>query len=201
MKWRQLSQKLETKITSKITIMKQWAIRILKISLVGFVILLAAGFGFVKWTIAETSLSVLEEKTQKENDPYSTIAPPIILDEGSVVKRDELQAFYLFSAEKPSIEDFFLQKKQSNSLYELKEVPGLLQVNQPIEMKNLLANDCNEVYCYQHYVSFDYIPSIFWKGLIGVEDQRYLDHFGVDFKSIFRAFVTNIRHMRFEQGG
>lgn len=181
--------------------MKQWAIRILKFSLVSLVIFLVMGFGFVKWTIAETSLSVLEEKTQKENDYFTTINPPIILDEGSVVKLDELQAFYLFSAEKVPGEEFFNQKKQSNALYELKEVPGLMQVNQNIEIKNLLANDCPEIYCYQHYISFDYIPSIFWKGLIGVEDQRYLDHFGVDIKSIFRAFVTNIRKGRFEQGG
>jgi penicillin-binding protein 1B len=45
------------------------------------------------------------------------------------------------------------------------------------------------------------MPSIFWKGLIGVEDQRYLDHRGVDFRSILRAFVTNIRKGKFEQGG
>ncbi|MFA6237166.1 MAG: transglycosylase domain-containing protein [Bacteriovorax sp.] len=192
---------IKSKTRNKVNRMKQWAIRILKVTLISFIILVAAGFGFVKWTIAETSLSVLEEKTQKEIDPYTTIAPPVIFEEGSVVKMDELRAFYLFSAEKMSPEDFFEQKKLSNSLYELKEVPGLLQVNQNIEVKNLLSNDCVEIYCYQHYISFDYIPSIFWKGLIGVEDQRYLEHFGVDFKSIFRAFVTNIKKMRFEQGG
>ena len=181
--------------------MKQWAIRILKISLVFFVVIFVGVFGFVKWTIAETSLSILEEKTQKENDPYTTIAAPVVLEEGAVVKKDELQSFFLFSAEKPSFEDFYNLNKSNNSLYELKEVPGLLQVNKNIEIINLLANDCTEVYCYQHYVSFDYIPSIFWKGLIGVEDQRYLDHFGVDLKSVFRAFVTNVRHMHFVQGG
>jgi len=192
---------VKSKTRNKVNRMKQWAIRILKFSLVCFVILVAVGFGFVRWTIAETSLSVLEEKTQKDIDPYTTVAPPVTLEEGSVVKREELQAFYLFSAEKMSAEDFLVQQRQLNALYELKEVPGLLQVNQNLEIKNLLANDCVEVYCYQHYISFDYIPSIFWKGLIGVEDQRYLEHFGVDFKSIFRAFVTNIRKMRFEQGG
>lgn len=192
---------IKSKTRNKVNQMKQWAIRILKFSLVSFIILFAAGFGFVKWTIAETSLSVLEEKTKKEIDPYTTISQPVMLEEGSVVKKDELHAFYLFSAEKMSAEDFFTEKKLSNSLYELKEVPGLLQVNQNVEIKNLLANDCSEIYCYQHYISFDYIPSIFWKGLIGVEDQRYLEHFGVDFKSIFRAFVTNVRKMRFEQGG
>ncbi|MBP9680135.1 MAG: transglycosylase domain-containing protein [Bacteriovorax sp.] len=181
--------------------MKQWAFRILKVSIVGIILLIASGFAFVKWTIAETSLSLLEEKTQKHNDYFSTTSPQVLLEEGSVVKKDELLAFYLFSAERESPEGFFAQKKQGNMLYELKEVPGLLQVNQNIEIKNLLANDCTEIYCYQHYISFDYIPSIFWKGLIGVEDQRYLNHFGVDVKSIFRAFVTNIRKMRLEQGG
>ncbi len=192
---------VKSKTRNEVNRMKQWAIRILKISLVSLVIFLIMGFGFVKWTIAETSLSVLEEKTQKENDYFSTINPPVVLDEGSVVKRDELQAFYLFSAEKEPADEFFNQKKQSNALYELKEAPGLLQVNQNVEVKNLISNDCAEIYCYQHYISFDYIPSIFWKGLIGVEDQRYLEHFGVDVKSIFRAFVTNVRKGRFEQGG
>jgi len=59
--------------------MKQWAIRILKFTLVSFIILLAAGFGFVKWTIAETSLSVLEEKTKKENNYFTTINPNVVL--------------------------------------------------------------------------------------------------------------------------
>jgi penicillin-binding protein 1B len=181
--------------------MKLWAFRILKIALVFLTFSVAGGVAFVKWTIAETSISILEEKTKKEIDPYTTIASPIVLEEGSVVKRDEVKAFYLFSAEKMSAEEFLIQGNQSNALYELKEVPGLLQVNQNTEVKNLLSNDCVEIYCYQHYISFDYIPSIFWKGLIGVEDQRYLEHFGVDIKSIFRAFVTNIKKMRFEQGG
>lgn len=192
---------VKSKTRNKVNHMKQWAIRILKITLISLVILTIGAFGFIKWTIAETSLSVLEEKTQREIDPYTTILSPINLEEGSVVKKEELRAFYLFSAEKGSLEDFFAQKNQNNTLYELKEVPGLLQVNQNLQIKNLLSNDCAEIYCYQHYISFDYIPSIFWKGLIGVEDQRYLDHFGVDVKSIFRAFVTNIRKGRFEQGG
>ncbi len=192
---------VKSKTRNQVNRMKQWAIRILKLSLITFIILLIVGFGFVKWTIAETSLSILEEKTQREIDPFTTILPAVNLEEGSVVKREELQAFYLFSAEKAPMEEFFLQKKQNNGLYDLTEVQGLLQVNQNIEIKNLLVNDCQEIYCYQHYISFDFIPSIFWKGLIGVEDQRYLDHFGVDIKSIFRAFVANIRHMRFEQGG
>ena len=115
---------------------------------------------FVKWTLSETSLGILEEKI--ENAITDT---PIILEEGSVVKNDELESFYLFSGEKRSFEEFILENKQNTRIAELKELPGLLQINQNIEIKNLLSNDCEDVYCYQHYISFDYIPSIFWKGL------------------------------------
>lgn len=181
--------------------MKHWAKKFLKMTLLSFFVLVISTIVFVRWTIAETSLSALEEKTNRNIDLFTTALPNITLDEGSVVSKEELHAFYLFSAERASFEEFLLQKKNENALYDLKEVPGLLQVNRSIEMKNALGNDCDDVYCYQHYISFDYIPSIFWKGLIGIEDQRYLDHHGVDVKSIFRAFFTNIRHMRFEQGG
>lgn len=181
--------------------MKQWAIRIL-ILILGLVLLAGIGlFIFVKTTLDETSISLLEEKINKNYDPYTSQFPETVLEEGSIVKKDELQRFHLFSAEKTTAEDFINRMKEEGSLAELREVPGLLQINRKIVFKNLMANDCVELYCYQHYLPFDYTPSIFWKGLIGTEDKRYLDHFGVDFKSIFRAFVANVRKMRFEQGG
>lgn len=181
--------------------MKHWAIRILGILLVLFLLTGIGLFIFVKSTLDETSISLLEEKINKNYDPYTTLFPETILEEGSIVKKEELQKFYLFSAEKSPFEDFLARMKEERRLTELSEVPGLLQVNHKVIFKNLLSNDCVELYCYQHYLPFDYMPSIFWKGLIGVEDKRYLDHFGVDFKSIFRAFVANIKKMRFEQGG
>ena len=181
--------------------MKQWAIRIFIALLVVLVLVSIGVFIFVKTTLKETSIDVLEEKIQKTYDPYTTALPPIVLDEGSLVKREELQRFYLFTAEKSSFEDFMARHRESGALSELHEIPGLLQVNHDLQFKNLMANDCPELYCYQHYLPFEYIPSIFWKGLIGVEDQRYLDHFGVDLKSLFRALVTNLKTMKYTQGG
>jgi penicillin-binding protein 1B len=185
----------------KILQMKHWAIRIF-IALMGLMVLAAIGvFIFVKTTLSETSVDLLEEKISKNYDPYTTASDPITLDEGSLVKREELKNFYLFTAEKESFDDFFVRERANGDLTELKEIPGVLQVNRNIQFKNLLANDCVEVYCYQHYLPFEYIPSIFWKGLIGVEDQRYLDHFGVDLKSLFRAMLTNLKTMKYTQGG
>lgn len=181
--------------------MKQWAIRIILI-LVTFLILTVIGvFIFVKITLNETSIALLEEKTQKTQDPYTSLYQDIELEDGSVVKKDELSNFYLFTSEKNSFNEFFLTAKNQGKVSELKDVRGLLQLQAPIKFKNLLSNDCSELYCYQHYLPFEFIPSIFWKGLIGVEDQRYLDHFGVDLKSLFRALVTNLKTMKYTQGG
>ena len=181
--------------------MKQWAIRIFIALMVLMVLVIIGVFIFVKTTLNETSIDLLEEKIQKSYDPYTTPLSPIILDEGSLVKKEELQRFFLFTAEKNSFEDFMARSRESGSLSELRDIAGVLQVNRDTQFKNLLANDCKELYCYQHYLPFEYVPSIFWKGLIGVEDQRYLDHFGVDFKSLFRAFITNLKTLRYTQGG
>lgn len=181
--------------------MKQWLTRILIGLVVVFIATIAGVYYFVQTTLNETSIALLEDKTLKSADPFYTVNPLITLEEGSIVKKEELQKFFLFSAEKNTFDDFFEQSKENLLITELKEIPGLLQIEKDTSFLNLLNNDCVEVYCYQHYLPFEYIPSIFWKGLIGVEDQRYLDHFGVDFKSLFRALVTNIKTMKYTQGG
>lgn len=182
--------------------MKTWVFRILKMMGLFMVAMIISLVSYVKVTIAETSISKLEEKTQQSFDSSHSAFEPITLEEGSVIKKLELEAFYLFSAERAAFNSFYGDFKSQNALYELQnKIAGLVQVNKNITIKNLINNDCEEVYCYQHYLSFEYIPSIFWKGLIGIEDERYLDHRGVDFRSILRAFVTNIKKGRFEQGG
>ncbi len=181
--------------------MKQWAIRIF-IFLLALLVLVTIGvYIFVKTTLNETSIALLEEKILKSYDPYITPFPPVTLEEGSLVKKEELQRFYLFTAEKNSFDDFMARSRESGAISDLKDISGLVQINRDLQFKNLMGNDCVELYCYQHYLPFEYIPSIFWKGLIGVEDQRYLDHFGVDLKSLFRALITNLKTMRYTQGG
>ncbi len=181
--------------------MKQWAIGIL-ILILGIALLAGIGlFIFVKTTLDETSISLLEEKINKNYDPYTSTFPEIVLEDGAIVKKEELQKFHLFSAEKNTGDEFISRMKEEGHFSELRELPGLLQINRKTTFKNLMNNDCIELYCYQHYLPFDYTPSIFWKGLIGIEDKRYLDHFGVDFQSIFRAFIANVKSMKFEQGG
>jgi penicillin-binding protein 1B len=181
--------------------MKQWATKIL-LSLGLLVCLLSAGAAyFIYSTLKETAVDILEEKTLRTNDPYFSIFQPVILEEASIVKKEDLQTFFSFSAEKITFEEFYDQNKEDLNFSDNSDLPGLIQVDKETTFTSLMSNDCKEIYCYQHYLPFEYIPSIFWKGLIGVEDQRYLDHFGVDLKSLLRALFTNLKTMRYTQGG
>ncbi len=74
-------------------------------------------------------------------------------------------------------------------------------VSETIQLPQPVVNDCEEIYCFQYRVSFGEIPSLLWRGLIGIEDTRFVHHAGVDLKSIARALVTDIKEMRFAQGG
>src|SRR6056297_430264 len=44
------------------------------------------------------------------------------------------------------------------------------------------------------------IPALLKKTIVAVEDKNFYSHYGLDFKSIFRAMVINIRQGRFTQG-
>ena len=137
--------------------MKQWAIRILAVLFILFLGVAIAVFIFVKSTLDETSVSLLEEKINKNYDPYITQFPEVVLEEGSIVKKEELQHFQLFSADRSPFDDFLARLKEEGGLSEMREVPGLLQVHRKIIFKNLLANDCVELYCYQHYLFLERI--------------------------------------------
>lgn len=165
-------------------------------------VILVVGIGvFIKMTLDETSLKALEEKTRKEYNPFVSEYPVQVFEEGSIVDTKEFETFYMFASNKETYANFLNERLSSGVLTRLVNHGDKFQVLRDIKVENLLSNDCKEIYCYQHYLPFDHMPSIFWKGLISVEDQRYLDHFGVDFKSLVRAMVTNIRSMRFAQGG
>src|SRR5690606_9098440 len=82
------------------TNMKKWTLRIITTIGLLIVLVIIGIFIFVKLTLNETSISILEEKTQKNYDPYVSILPLASIEDGSIVRDEELRAFYLYSAEK-----------------------------------------------------------------------------------------------------
>ncbi len=115
-----------------------------------------------------------------------------ILEEGSFINLEEIKTYLLFTERNNSIQDILpdLNIKKKEAL-----------VIRDIILSPLIKNECTVHNCFQSKMPFDQIPSVFWKGLIGIEDYRFLDHRGVDLKAIVRALIADIKQMRFAQGG
>jgi len=122
----------------------------------------------------------------------------INFEEGAFIQNKEWKNFHLFSSAPRKFSSLrrSLLKDESISIME----EGIL-LEKNLEIHDLLKNDCTDIFCYQRKLDFAEIPSVFWKGLIGIEDQRFLNHSGIDPKSLLRALITDIKEMRFVQGG
>lgn len=79
--------------------------------------------------------------------------------------------------------------------------PEYSNLQKDIKIHLLEKNDCEHVYCLQFKTSFDQIPSNIWRSLIGIEDIRFLEHEGIDYKSILRALWADIKALKLVQGG
>lgn len=123
-----------------------------------------------------------------------------LLEKNSQVEGGDLYTFFLFS----NMRKRSLQK--SSELYK-KSFPPILgsnlltNIDQDVTLPSVISNHCNEIYCFQHRVDFSALPSGLWKGLIGTEDYRFLEHKGIDARSLLRALIANLRALKFIQGG
>lgn len=181
--------------------MKQWVIKIVLALFVVVLIFVGGVYFYVQKTLSEANISLLEEKTKNLIGPSTSVGEPIRFKEGALILKDEFKFFYLVSTEPQTYQSFVRNLITEGSLEEVPISPKHFLVRNDFELQPLIKNDCEEIYCLKHYASFDFIPPLFWKGIIAVEDSRFLEHFGVDVISIFRAFVANIKSLRFEQGG
>ncbi len=67
--------------------------------------------------------------------------------------------------------------------------------------KKSLINRVEEITNKENYTSFDQLSKIYIDAVIAVEDHRYYEHGAVDPIGIARAFYTNIRDGKFDEGG
>ena len=52
-----------------------------------------------------------------------------------------------------------------------------------------------------YYITYDQIPENAIKALISIEDKKFFEHNGIDYKGITRALITTIREKEITQGG
>jgi penicillin-binding protein 1B len=50
-------------------------------------------------------------------------------------------------------------------------------------------------------ISIEQVPEHLVEAVLAAEDQRFFQHFGVDFRGILRALIANLRHGAIRQGG
>lgn len=114
-------------------------------------------------------------------------------EEGSFVKKKE----FLFFKANSNDERFAYVFNKNFENYN----KDILSINESFELKPLKKNDCHYNRCLQYKIPFYNIPIILSKGLIGIEDFRFLDHIGIDYISILRAIVADIKAGALVQGG
>ncbi len=165
--------------------MKRRVILILSLTILSIVVLVSVYIIRVFNSVELYSITAsLEEKK---------VSKTISFEEGGVLRKDDFRAFYSNSSDRRfySVIEKNLKGVDSN----------IYSVAKDFEIEGLISNDCSLVRCIQYRIPFSKIPTVFSKGLIGIEDYRFLDHFGIDIKSIIRAIIYDIKAGAFVQGG
>jgi len=97
--------------------------------------------------------------------------------------------------------DFF-KALSRNSTEFLNPIPNhLYEIQKDFMLEIPAKQDCLDLNCLQFKLNFADIPSVIWRSLIGIEDARFLEHEGVDWKALARALWVDIRLGKMAQGG
>ena len=97
------------------------------------------------------------------------------------------------------LEDGLLLMKEK--VYLNGQIEQVVELAENIEFEFDRINDCQLPACFQKKVAFFDVPPALWRGLIGVEDERFLNHRGVDPLALMRALWVDIKKGSLAQGG
>lgn len=170
----------------KIKITKSFIKRCVIYSLLGIFIFLGVASGYTYVVISE-----LKQKIELQN-----LKPSALKLRESKIEADS----YVLAEDF----DFFVKfvGQGDEDIYEnLKKEKGKYLVKEDFLLAPPLVNQCERYRCLQNRIKFENIPSNLWKGLMGVEDFRFLEHKGIDPISIARAIIVDLKAMSFVQGG
>lgn len=122
-----------------------------------------------------------------------------ILNKNNKILDIDLQRLLPFMDINQTSSDWMQEQKDAGFL--LSEDKKHLSIMENLEFELEAVNDCEQVQCYQKRIAFYDIPPALWRGLIGVEDERFLRHNGVDPLALLRAIWVDVRELRLAQGG
>lgn len=161
-------------------------------------LVLGGGYVFVVVKELQRKLQTLEIQGKE------TANVPSTLETGSLTLMESLSGYANFAQEgfqeaREGAEEFHLNRMLENGVFERRG--GEVLIKKDVKLPPLLENHCDRYRCLQNRIAFSQIPSSLWKGLLGIEDYRFLQHRGVDPVSILRALIADIKAMSLVQGG
>lgn len=167
----------------------------LKIILLGFVLCVGT---FALYAYGVVSSIDLEKILMSSAPNEKRLAAQDKIEQGSLTRLDDLELYWTWGKYSQDLKPFLKENKELwKSLKNNREL--FWQKELPLESPKL--NDCEVIYCLQSRLRFPEIPSLLWRGLIGIEDYRFLNHKGVDLRALLRALWHDLKVMRLEQGG
>ncbi len=123
----------------------------------------------------------------------------IFLDQDSYISKDDFKFLFNFMNQTDSFDEWWENQFYFNNFEKISGNTFKVLNSQTLELDK--GNTCGLINCYQKRVHFSDIPSVLWRGLIGIEDFRFLDHKGIDPLAILRAIIADIKAGKFVQGG
>lgn len=147
---------------------------------------------FVLVTLKQIPLAEIHSALKTQAVEQSSIKEEHVLEGGSLVRGQELATYLAFSSQ-----PYWANGQQLPSV----DRHGVIALEQDYILPTPHKNDCDELYCLQLRRPFREIPSHLWRGLIGIEDIRFLGHVGFDIRAIGRALVRDVISMGFVEGG
>lgn len=168
---------------------------VLKIFLLGFVLCVGTIGVYSYSVVASIDLEkILMSRAPELKRPDA----PDKLEQGSLARYKDLRLYWTWSKYGQDFKPFLSENaKMWKSLKNNEEIFW----QEDLSLESPKINDCESIYCLQTRLRFPEIPSLLWRGLIGIEDYRFLNHKGVDLRALLRALWHDLRVMRLEQGG
>ncbi|MBP5296379.1 MAG: penicillin-binding protein [Bacteriovoracaceae bacterium] len=201
-----LGQRWWPKLKAKVGQWRQVKLRFwLRWIFLGTIAVFILGIVSLWWGLHRFNLAVfvppatVQPREHTEHHPWPTFSAT------ARVRQDELQAYYLMAVGRDWPSWRQQQVEQGilvavNNAGEEHPHGSFWAIKQDFKLPPPWPNQCRERNCYQHRVAFDEISPILWKALMAIEDDRFLEHRGVDWKSIIRAAVMDLKAWELKQG-